>query len=119
MLLEYKEKYNMKSIEPNNKIFLSEDFEKDKYKFHLILKNLPSPELELYSDEENYIICRGGKEWPTWIWTKDNMEENKIEEIERLIKIYLTEKEKDKFTCKKEVYDLLVERNFESKSKKL
>lgn len=104
----------MKRIEPNNKIFLSENFQKDKYKFHLILKNLPSPELELYSDEENYIICRGGKEWPTWIWTKDNMDKNKIEDIEKLIKIYLTDNDKDKFTCKKEVYDLLVERKFEN-----
>lgn len=104
----------MKRIEPNNEIFLSEDFQKDKYKFHLILKNLPSPELELYSDEENYIICRGGKKWPTWIWTKDNMDESKISDIEELIKIYLTDKEKDKFTCKKEVYDLLVQRKFKN-----
>lgn len=104
----------MKIIEPNNKIFLSEDFQKDKYKFHLILKNLSSPELELYSDEENYVLCRGGKEWPTWIWTRDNIEKNKIIEIEELIKLYLTDKDKDKFTCKKEVHALLVERNFEN-----
>ena len=104
----------MKKIEPSNKIFLSEDFEKDKYKFHLILKNLPSPNLELYSDEENYIVCRGGKEWPTWIWTKDGIEESKMEEIEKLIEMYLTDKGKDKFTCKKEVYDMLVKRNFEN-----
>ena len=90
------------------------DFQKDKYKFNLILKNLSSPELELYSDEENYIICRGSKKWPTWIWTKDNFDKSKILEIEELIKMYLTEKDKDKFTCKKELYDLLVERNFES-----
>ena len=42
--------------------------------FSLILKNLLSPDLELYSDEENYIICRGSKKWPTWIWTKDNFD---------------------------------------------
>lgn len=104
----------MKKIEANNKIFLSEDFQRDKYIFNLILKNLPSPDLELYSDEENYIICRGSKKLPTWIWTKDNFDENKISEIESLIKIYLTENSKDKFTCKKEIYDLLVKRNFEN-----
>lgn len=104
----------MKKIDANNKIFLSEDFQNDKYKFHLILKNLPSPDLELYSDEENYIICRGSKKWPTWIWTKDNFDKFKISEIEELIKLYLTDEDKDKFTCKKELYDLLVERNFEN-----
>lgn len=104
----------MKKIDANSKVFSTTDFQKDKYKFNLILKNLPSPELELYSDEENYIICRGSKKWPTWIWTKDNFDKSKILEIEELIKMYLTEKDKDKFTCKKELYDLLVERNFES-----
>lgn len=102
-----------KPIKPDNKIFKSEEFQKDKYKFNLILKNLPSPELELYSDEKNYIICRGSKKWPTWIWTKDNFDKSKIEEIEELIRMYLTNKEMDKFTCKKELYDLLVERNFD------
>ena len=59
-------------------MFNSSEFQKDKYKFYIILKNLSSPELELYSDEENYIICRGSKKWPTWIWTKDNFDKNKI-----------------------------------------
>ena len=102
-----------KKIEPDNKIFECEDFQKDKYKFNLILKNLPSPELELYSDEENYIICRGAKKYPTWIWTKDNFDKDKITELEELIKIYLTDSEKDKFTCKQELYDILKERRFE------
>ncbi len=101
-----------KKIENNNKIFNSDDFQKDKYKFYIILKNLPSPELELYSDEENYIICRGSKNYPTWIWTKDNFDKNIINEIEELIEMYLTNNDKDKFTCKKELYDLLLERNF-------
>ena len=94
-----------KPIKSNNKIFESEEFQNDKYKFNLILKNLSSPELELYSDEENYIICRGSKKWPTWIWTKDDFDKSKIEEIEELIRMYLTDKEMDKFTCKKELYD--------------
>ena len=101
-----------KRIDGNNKIFNNSDFQKDKYKFNIIFKNLPSPELELYSDEENYIICRGSKKWPTWIWTKDSFDKEKTNEIEELIKMYLTDNEKDKFTCKKELYDVLVERNF-------
>ena len=101
-----------KRITGDNQVFNCKEFQKDKYKFNIILKNLPSQELELYSDEENYIICRGSKKWPTWIWTKDNFDKLKISEIEQLITMYLTDNEKDKFTCKKELYDLLVERGF-------
>ena len=107
----------MKQINSNNKIFLDKEFQKDKYKFNLILRSLSSSELEVYSDEENYIICRGAKNLPTWIWTKDNFDKNKIDEIEKLIKIYLTNKDKDKFTCKKELYDLLISRNFKKINK--
>ena len=106
-----------KRINSNNAIFNDSEFQKDKYKFNIIFKNLSSPELELYSDEENYIICRGSKKWPTWIWTKDNFDKTKISEIEELIKMYLTDNEKDKFTCKKELYDLLVQRGFSNLNK--
>lgn len=102
----------LKKINPENKIFKSKEFQNDKYKFYIILKNLSSTELELYSDEENYLICRGSKQWPTWIWTKENFDKSKINEIENAIEMYLTDNEKDKFTCKKELYDLLLSRNF-------
>ena len=46
----------IKKISPSSEIFNSEEFQKDKYKFNLIIKNLQSPELELYSDEKNYMI---------------------------------------------------------------
>jgi len=106
-----------KRIDGNNVIFNDSQFQKDKYKFNIIFKNLSSPELELYSDEENYIICRGSKKWPTWIWTKDNFDKTKINELEELIKMYLTDNEKDKFTCKKELYDLLVQSDFSNLNK--
>lgn len=97
----------MKMVDKNNRIFSSEEFQKDKYKFNLILQNLNSENLELYSDEENYIVCRGSKEWPTWIWTKDNITFDVVKKIESVIDLYLTDKEKDKFTCKKYLYDQL------------
>ena len=103
----------MKRIDKDNSVFKLSEFVQDQYKFNIILKNLDSPTLELYSDEENYVICRGSKKWPTWIWTKDNFDINKIDEIEELIRLYLTDEDKTKFTCKKELYDLLVERGFE------
>lgn len=104
----------MKKITKDNMIFQSEEFLKDKYKFGIILKNLGSPTLELYSDEENYIICRGSVNWPTWIWTKDNFDILKLSDIEQLINMYLLDVDKTKFTCKKELYELLVRDNFET-----
>lgn len=106
-----------KIINSNNLIFNDSEFQKDKYKFNIIIKNFSSQELELYSDEKNYVISRGSKKRPTWIWTKDNFDISKIEEIEELIKLYLTDNERDKFTCKKELYDLLVKRDFPNLNK--
>lgn len=96
----------IKKIESNNKIFQSDEFQKDKYKFFIILQNLKSENLELYSDEENYILCRSGKEWPTWIWTKGNIDTTLLQEIENAIDKYRL-KFDTWFTCKKELYNLL------------
>ena len=103
----------IKVIKPDNKIFKSREFQKDKYKFFLILQNLNSETLELYSDEENYVLCRGSIEYPTWIWTKDNFDKSLLSEIEEAINLYRLGKE-TRFTCKKELYDLLVADKFES-----
>lgn len=102
----------IKSIKPNNKIFRSQEFQKDKYKFLLILQNLNSETLELYSDEENYVLCRGNIKYPTWIWTKDNFNKSLLTEIEEAINLYRLDKD-TRFTCKKELYDLLIMDKFE------
>ncbi|MBR1884156.1 MAG: GNAT family N-acetyltransferase [Clostridia bacterium] len=101
-----------KQIDKDSKIFESEEYLKDKYKFYIILKNLQSPTLELYSDEKNYIICRGKIDLPIWIWTKDDFDKNVAEEIENTISTMLVEESKTKLTCKKELYDLLVKRKY-------
>lgn len=103
----------MKLIYPDNKIFSSDEFQKDKYKFYLILLNLKSESVMLYSDEENYVICRGIVGLPTWIWTKDGFDISKLEEIKNAMDLYLTDADKDKFTCKKELYDLLVSTGYD------
>lgn len=102
----------IKSIKSNNKIFKSKEFQKDKYKFFLILQNINTEQVELYSDEENYVLCRSGKEWPTWIWTKDNFDITLLPEIEETINKYLLDVD-TKFTCKRELYNLLKEDNYQ------
>ena len=94
----------IKKIDSNNKIFQSDEFQKEKYKFFIILQNLNSENLVLYSDEENYVLCRSDKEWPTWIWTKDNLDVTLLPEIENAIDKYRLEFD-TRFTCKKELYN--------------
>ncbi len=102
----------IKKINPDNKIFKSEEFQKEKYKFLLILQNLDSKTLELYSDEENYILCRGDLKYPTWIWTKDNFDKSLLSEIEETINLFRLNVD-TRYTCKKELYNLLVQNNFD------
>ena len=102
----------MKKIDKDNKIFSSPEFQKEKYKFNILIKNLESKTLQLYSDEENYVICRGAEGLPTWIWTRDNIDINLLPEIKQAMKLYLTDREKNKFTCKKELYNLLLESGY-------
>ena len=75
----------MKQIYKNNKVFNSKEFQKDKYKFDLIYKILENNNALLISDEENYIIARGDVKYPSWIWTKDKISQEKIQEISRSI----------------------------------
>ena len=89
----------IKRINPDNKIFKSDEFQKDKYKFLLVLQNLNSDTLELYSDQENYLLCRGGTKYPTWIWTKDNFDRSLLPEIEEAIDLYRLDQD-TRFTCK-------------------
>ena len=99
-----------KKIEPDNKIFESFEFQKDKYKFNIVSKILAGDEVLLYSDGENYFLARNKVGMPTWIWTKDGLEDKRIlEEIKEVISLYLTDLEYDQFTCKKEYYNFLMQ----------
>ena len=103
----------MKQVDKNSKVFELSEFQKDKYKFNLIYLMLESDTALFISDEENYLIGRSVPGYPTWIWTKDNIEKDKVLEIEEQLKQYLTDNDKDKFTCKKELYNCFLEDNLE------
>lgn len=103
----------LKNIKPDNKVFNSDEFQKDKYKFSVLLQNLGSATLELYSDEENYVLCRGHKAYPTWVWTKDNFDKSLLKELEEGLNLFRLDVD-TRFTIKREVYDLLVEDKYEN-----
>lgn len=102
----------MKIINKNNTIFSSDEFIKDKYLFAVFQKKINHENAKIMSDEENYVITNESDDRAPWIRTKDNFDLSKLKDIEDLIKIYLV-KGKMTFTCKKELYDKLLEDNFE------
>ncbi len=103
-----------KKIEPNNKIFENAEYQKDKYKFNIVSKILAGEEVLLYSDEQNYFLARNKVGMPTWIWTKDGLEDKQIlEEIKEAMKLFLTDLDCDQFTCKKEYYNYLMQTSYD------
>ena len=103
-----------KKIDPDNKIFESPEFQKDKYKFNVVSKILAGDEVLIYSDEENYFLARNKVGMPTWIWTKDGLEDKRVlEEIKEVMSVYLTDLEYDQFTCKKEYYNFLIKSGYD------
>lgn len=82
-----------KKINPDNKIFNSPEFQKDKYKFNIVSKILAREEVLLYSDEKNYFLARNKAGNPTWIWTKDELKDKKIlEEIKEQMENQIKQK---------------------------
>lgn len=103
----------MKRIDRNCSIFCSDAYKKDRNQFHIIELNLFSPDLLLYSDEENYLICRGQVGRPVWVWTVDGINENKMNEVTELItEQYLIAGTKCKMTAKREFYAFLKKINY-------
>lgn len=82
------------------------NFQQEKDKFYLLSVIALSSSPLMYSDLENYIIGRSETRYPTWIWTKDNLSEEKTDEITKILDKYLISGA-NKFTCKKELYDKL------------
>ncbi len=99
-------------IERDNKIFESAAYRKDEIRFYNIKMNFPSEDLILYSDEESYVIARGAKKYPTWVWTADDITQKQmVEAAETLVAEFLT-LERNKVTAKRAFYEYLVESKF-------
>lgn len=102
----------MKTIETSNKIFKSEEYQKDKYLFTVFEKKINDNNARIVSDEKNYVITNESENTGPWIWTKDNFDKSKLKEIEEVIRSYLV-KDKMTFTSKRELYNALLQDNFD------
>ena len=84
------------------------DFQEEKDLFYVLSLIAQSPESLIISDLNNYLIARNSIGLPTWIWTKDDINDEKILELKNNLELFL-EKGENKFTCKKELYNILKE----------
>lgn len=96
----------MKLIYSDNKIFSSDEFQKDKYKFSLVGHNLGIGETTIYSDEESYIFVLGKNHKPIWLWTIDNISNGKVFEIKECIEFFCNSG-LTSFACKESLYSQL------------
>jgi hypothetical protein len=92
-------------IDTNNKIFESDAYLQDANRFYIIKMNFPSPDLLLFSDEENYVICRGKLGYPTWVWTADDIGETQMAEIARVLADEYLGPERNQITAKPRFYE--------------
>lgn len=83
------------------------EFLKDKDKFFVLAQIIKENDSKLYSDLETYIIGQSSELYPTWVWSIDNLPKEKLIELKKDLKEFITQPENNKFTAKKELYNLL------------
>ena len=81
-------------------------YEQEKGKFYLLGLICKSENSLICTDNETYLMGRSNLGLPTWIWSKDNIDDDSFRNLKEDIKKYIVEKE-NKFTCKKELYEKL------------
>ena len=82
------------------------DYQKEKDKFYLLSLIASQEGSLLYSDLEYYFMGRCEDNMPCWIWTRDNITEEVYQKLKEDLNNYLLEGN-TKYTCKKELYNLL------------
>ena len=85
---------------------IPKEFELEKDSFYLLESVRKNKSSLCFTDKENYLIGRY-QEFPTWIWNKNKIKEEKIEEIKEILKDHYLKEEYTNFTCKKELYEAL------------
>lgn len=92
-------------------IINTDDFKKDKYLFNLVSHNLVFENSKTFTDNENYVFVIGKMDKEIWVWTSNNIEENKYKEIIEKLNMII-ENQDYKFVCKESLYKYL-KQNFE------
>ena len=82
-----------------------ETFKQDQDKFCSLLLLSLYPESLIYSDMKTYIVGREYPGYTTWIWTIDNIENDKLNELINVLKDNYIDINKNNFIGKKELYN--------------
>lgn len=88
-------------------LLTSEEFLKDKYMFNLVSHNLLVDEPVFVTDDSNYIFVIGKLNKEIWLWTKNNISEDVIDEIINKLDNIINDSDLE-FVCKKDVYERIV-----------
>ena len=88
----------------------SESYIKEKNKFSIISLILTSQTLEYFTDGKNYLICRSNPNTPIWIWNKDNISEEVVEEILSKVDSMLDKDKVIQITSKEVIFKRLMEK---------
>lgn len=89
------------------KVLNSEEYKKEEILFSIVNLILTSDTLEYYTDGENYIICRSNPDTPIWVWNKDNISKDKLNEVMLKLDSMLDESKVIQITSKEPIFNLL------------
>jgi len=87
-----------------------DNFIKDKNRFFAVTAFSNLETSMVTTDKENYLIMYSGFGNPTWIWTRDNLNDEQYENVVRVLSKFIKD-DRCRFTSKKEFYDYLVRTN--------
>ena len=105
-----------KNIDKTSKIFESESYRKDIVPFQLLELIKENP-IFLVCDNKSFIIGSGNPNFPVWIWTADEIEENaKTALAEYFYRTFSKDKQKISFVAKPETARLLTAPFIEKKN---
>jgi ribosomal protein S18 acetylase RimI-like enzyme len=86
------------------------NIKKKKTIFSIISLILTSDTLEYYTDGENYLICRSNPNTPIWVWNKDSISEEIVNEILTKLDNMLDKERVIQITSKEVIFKRLMEK---------
>lgn len=92
------------------RVLNSEEYKKEKTTFSIISLILTSDTLEYYTDGEKYLICRSNPNTPIWIWNKDDISEEIVNEILLKLDNMLDNEKVIQITSKEVIFERLIEK---------
>ena len=98
----------MKQIKKEDAVFSLPEYKQDFAVFHIFDMIRNGEEAMLYSDGANYVIARSNPSTPIWIWSKDHISQDIIDEILNQLDKMIGEGNRVQITSKKEIFEKII-----------